>query len=152
MSYEEFQKNQCAKRKKYCESLAERMKIISYSPIQPHPIFQKPIAAIRNFSHFFNHIFNSAIPTLHKIGLAHPASFQSTQMSSDNCKANLKYTHQPESLIYNSETCLSTCLYLHLYISKILDIPIPDRNAIETRRALRHLAENDGKSPSTQQA
>ena len=27
-------------------------------------------------------------------------------------------------------------------INKILNIPIPDRNAFETRRALRHLAEN----------
>merc|ERR1712030_195270 len=36
-------------------------------------------------------------------------------------------------------------------ISKILDIPIADRNPFETRRALRHLAENNEKSPSLQQ-
>ena len=44
----EFQKKGCEKLEKYCESLAEKMEIVSHSPIQPHPIVQKPIAALAN--------------------------------------------------------------------------------------------------------
>ena len=66
ISNAKFQKKQCENLEKYCESLAEKMEIVSHSPVQLHPIGQKQIAALRNFSQFFNHmtaIFNSAIST-----------------------------------------------------------------------------------------
>ena len=62
-----FQKKQFDKLENYCGSLAEKMEIISHSPVQIHPI-----DALRNFSQFFKNmtaIFNSAIFTTHKIGI-----------------------------------------------------------------------------------
>ena len=108
----EFQGKGCEKFEKYCESLAEEMEIVSHLPNQPHPIVQKPIAELGNFIQFFSHmttIFNSPI---------------STQMTSDYfVKVTLKHTQslhtvkrvcepQLDSLLYNSETCQSVCLYV----------------------------------------
>ena len=80
---------------------------------------------------------HSAIPTPHEICLAHPASFQSTQMSIDNFeKAIVKHTHSLHSV--KRECKLPPDYYSSLDINATLAVKPGDRNAFEKRAVTQH--------------
>ena len=110
----ELQEKGWEKLEKYCESLAEEMELVSHLPNQPHPIIQNPMAVLRKFIQFFNHITTVSNSTI------------SAQMYSDYfVMVTLKHKQslytvkkvcepQLDSLLYNSEprqsVCLSVCV------------------------------------------
>ena len=137
ISVAEFQEKGCEKFEKYCESLAEEMEIVSHLPNQPHPIVQKPIANLGKFIQSFNHMPNQPHPIIQNPMAVLRKFIQffnhittvsnstiSAQMYSDYfLKVTLKHKHslytvkkvcepQLDSLLYNSETCQSVCLYV----------------------------------------